>query len=157
MKTPIKINHIAAIGMICLTVISTSACKKTTLQKPNSSRSKEVTYRVSSVMDASMTKSGSKASGDLSGAYAANSKKLVFVLNFKEIDPTLIEFRNEKNAVVGTIKKPKANYVSPVKGEVILGTVDPVSLMGQKISVHLISTQFPKGEISGHLSVKNSN
>ncbi|WP_145860389.1 hypothetical protein [Pedobacter suwonensis] len=157
MKTPIKFKHIAAIGITCMTIASMSACKKNTLQRPNSSRQKEATYRITSLVDGSMTKTGSKASGNLSGLYSITSKKLIFALYFKEIEPSLIEFRNEKNAVVGTVKKPKAKYVSPVKGEVILGDVDQASLIGQKISVHVISSRFPNGEISGLLSLKNSN
>ncbi|NII83215.1 hypothetical protein H9N25_10640 [Pedobacter riviphilus] len=155
MKIQIRFNHIAAIGMICLTIISMSACKKSMQQKSDSSRSQQATYRLSSIIDASTTKTGSKASGNLSGLYSTTSRKLIFALKFKEIEPTLIEFRNEKNAVVGTIKKAK--YVSPVKGVLILGAADQASLTDQKISVHLISTQFPNGEISGPLSVKNSN
>ncbi|GGE52542.1 CHRD domain-containing protein [Pedobacter psychrotolerans] len=152
MKTLIKKNNFAAIfSFLFLTVISMSACKK---EKQKQVAVTDTSYQVNSKVDAGMTKSGSKATATLSGLYSPKSKKLVYKVEFNAIEPSVIEFRNEKDAVIFSIKKTGTKYTSPLNGEIILNAENENALINQKYYIQLSSAKYPNGEIKGQLSAK---
>lgn len=137
---------------IALAAISIVACKKESPKKKPDA--KETSYQISANIESSVLKTGSVAKGDISGLYSPVSRKLVYMINYKDITPTSIQFRNEKNEVVAEVQKVSGKFSPPLKGELTLSTDNANRLLSQKLEVVLFSEKFPNGEIKGKISAK---
>lgn len=137
---------------IALAAIAIVACKKESQKKKP--EVKETSYQVSANIESSALKTGSAAKGDISGLYSPVGRKLVYMINYKDITPTSIQFRNEKNELVAEVQKTGDKFSSPLKGELALSTDHANRLLSQKLEVVLFSAKFPNGEIKGKINAK---
>lgn len=150
MKTQMK--NVKSMFIIATAIISIAACKKEN-QKKNTEL-KESNYQISSSIDSTLVKTGSKAKGELSGFYSPRGRKVVYMINYKNINPSLIQFRTEKNEVVATVPKISEKYSPPMKGEILLSTDQANILLAQKLHIVMLSGKFPNGEIKGNVISK---
>jgi len=132
-----------------------SACKKKT-QPPV--QKKEIEYNITSVVNATNTKTGSTATGTLTATYKKSTKKLAYNLRFNDIEPGSINLHlgtaTELGTLIANIKKDGAKYSSPSIGTLDLNEDGEKALLEDKVYLNIVSTKFPAGEIRGQLLLK---
>lgn len=161
MKTSINLKGISfrkpilMFGAIFCMLALFSACKKKT-QRP--AEKKETEYNITSVVNATNTRTGSTATGTLTATYKKSTKKLAYNLRFSNIDPESINLHlgtaTELGTLVANIKKDGAKYSSPSIGTVDLNEAGEKALLEDKVYLNIVSTRFPAGEIRGQLLLK---
>ena len=132
-----------------------SACKKK-IQRP--AEKKEIEYNITSVVNATNTKSGSAATAVLSATYLKSNKTLRYNLRFSDIEPESVNLHlgttTELGTLVVNLKKEGAKYSAPSIGSVVLNEAGEKALLEDKVYINLTSTKFPAGEIRGQLLLK---
>lgn len=132
-----------------------SACKK---KKPRPAEKKEIEYNITSVVNATNTKTGSTATGILTATYKKSTKKLSYNLRFSDVEPESVNLHlgtaTELGTLVVNIKKDGLKYTSPSIGTVDLSEAGEKALLEDKVYLNLTSTKFPAGEIRGQLLLK---
>lgn len=142
-----------------LIILSLGSCKKETNPEDQAMLNPPVrTYIVTARIDKKGTNSNSDGTAVLKGEYSEATKSLTYKLEYKDLIPELITFRNgPKGSVGGLIKeiyRSSGNAVStPLSGSLSLSPLQERNLLKGLWFVS-INTLKLTPEISGYLTLK---
>lgn len=141
-------------GIGCCTVLLMMSCKKKVVDPP-----KRIRFDVAAIIDASVTKSDSKAKANLTAEYLSSTKQFTYNLTYNGIEITQVDLHygpmESLGAGVAILSKKGPKYISPLKGTIKLDLAAEDALFKDNLYINISSAKFPDGEIRGQLLIRD--